>query len=459
MLSASDRFTISKKLVEIPKQNNQADTIKSQLESKKTKAAQQDIANQNLMDSLTTLINIYQTEHPRYSGITRTTLAEQDLIDSANRTHQNYFFPNDPNTPLPDISSGVWKQFTSFSANIAIGKTYLEVYPGTSTKEQDLIDDVNAKIAVVESFSDVTRSTGQKCISTGTCSLPAYTDEATCVAHSGVWTPGPDSIVTDTDMQTAGDDLKTSIQNWLDFMNATYPLIATSVQDSNATRLAGNDAARADITNADSIIATWQSKSDFDPTTGYTTCISFNSIDVSTLSATKFRATDLQYIKDEITARESYVSSRISELDTYLGGITQDFGTGSISATSGLYGSRFRLIETRLNVMNGSLTAKTGLERAQGAQDQLKNSNSNTQAAYSTVMVATAFMAPAGGTSVIHVLDASGFSVSDSIYVVSDVQPEISGTISNIVGNSVYLSIVVSKNYQESDNARLYKLL
>lgn len=74
-------------------------------------------------------------------------------------------------------------------------------------------------------------------------------------------------------------------------------------------------------------------------------------------------------------------------------------------------------------------------------------------------MVATGFRAPATGINTIHVLDASGFSVSDAVYVVSENQLEISTTITAIQGNAVTLGSIVPQKYRQNEFARLYKVL
>jgi len=455
-LSKNDRISISKKIIDIPKQNKQADLTIDKLNIEKQKAQQEDDANKNLADPVTVLINLYQAELENYTGNGHTQLTEQSILDSADKKFQNAFFPNDSQTALPDISGGIWKFFQAFSGGFAVGKNYLQAYLGVQS-EQSIINDINAKVGVVESFSDVTRSTGQKCTS-GVCSLPAYDNSSDCTANGGTWTPGIDNIVTDIDMHTAGTDLINAIQSWENFINATYSNIPTAVEDSDTTRSTENDSSRADITNSLSIINTWQGRNDYDTTHGTTTCIAFNSLDVSTLNPTKFRAAELQAIKDEIVARQTFISTRISQIDGYLGTVSQNFSTGEIVSANGFYGKRFRVLENRLNIIGGSLSKLRGFERGQDAQTQIKNANANTLASYTDFILATAFRAPATGNKIVHVLDSTGFSVSDNIYIVANDQPEIS-TISSINGNTITLSDVVPKTYKQDLGARLYKIL
>lgn len=465
-ISQDDRIAISKKIVQIPKQDAQATKIQSQLEDAKIAAQKEDGSNKTLMDDLTPLINLYQQELERYDGNGRNQLVEQDMIDSAKHLLRNPFFPNDPQTLLPNIADGVWKNFPAFSGNKAIGKQYAETYTTIpKEKEQDLIDAVNTAILAIEAFevfSDATRSSGNELVDSGTCSNPIYTDQATCELNGGVWTPGPYITTPSTAMASAGNDLINAIQAWEDFLNGTYAVVPTGVQDTDVARSAGNDGSRDDITNTISVIDTWQALQDYDTVTPTpTTQPAFDNFASSNFQPSKFRDVEIQDIKNEITARQAFISSRITALesDTYLGSITQDFGSGEINATTGLYGKRFRIIDMRLNLMGGSLNKVYSAENGQKAQEEAKKSNANAATAYTSVVTASLFRSPSAGNANIHVLDASGFSVSDSAYVIAENQQEIAVTIVGIDGNRVTLDKIIPSKYRETDLARLYKVL
>jgi hypothetical protein len=455
-LSQEDRLAISKKIVAIPLQNAASDTITAQIETEKQKAQKEDDANKKLLDDVNVYVHGYQYELERYDGNGRNQLLEQDLVDAANRKLRNFFFPNDPQTPLPSLPDGVWKNFIPFSGSKALGKLYAETYTPI-TKEQDLINDINAKIAVVESFSNITRSTGQSCNATGTCSLPSYTTQPTCVGNGGMWTAGPDFIGNDAAMQTAATNLINAIQTWENFINGTFSVVVTT--DTEPTRSAQNIASKADITNSISIINTWQALPSFDTTHGQTTCAGFNSYNVALLDPTKFRAAELLPVKNEITARQAFITTRMSELNTNLGSIVQDMSNGDLTTATGFYGQRIRIIDTRLNAMGGSLTKLKGLERGQAAQEQAKKANDNAALVYTSVIRATAFRAPATGSPVVHVLDSTGFSPGNAVYIAAENQEEISTTIVSISGNSITLADAIPQKYRQNEFARLYKVL
>ena len=455
-LTQDERIAISKKIVAIPLQNAQADKTIAQIDIEKQKAQKEDDANKKLLDDVNVFVHGYQLEIERYDGNGRNQLLEQDLIDAANRKLQNFFFPNDPQTPLPSLPDGIWKNFVAFSGSKALGKTYTEGY-STIQKEQDLINDINAKIAVVESFSAITRSSGQVCAETGTCSIPIHTTQAACTGGGGLWTAGPDAITTDPAMQTAGTDLINAVQAWETFINGTFGIVVTT--DTDPTRSSQNIASKADITNTISIIDTWQAIANYDTTHGQTSCIGFNSYNVNLLDPTKFRAAELQPVKDEITARQAFITTRMGQLNTNLGAVIQNMSTGVLTSTTGFYGQRMRIIDVRLNAMGGSLSKLKGLEKGQAAQQEAKNSNDNAALVYSAVMTAIAFRAPATGINVIHVLSSTGFSISDSVYVAAENQAEIATTITNISGNAITLATTIPQKYRQNEYARLYKVL
>lgn len=457
-LTQDDRIAISKKLVAIPQQNQAAENNKAQLEVARLEAEKADNANKALQADPTALINLYQQELNRYDGNGRTEVTEQDMLDSVNRILQNPFFPNDLNTPLPNVPDGAWKNFVPFSGNKAIGRNYDETFT-TVTKEQDLIDAVNSAIAAVEAFSDATRSTGETCSLGGTCSLPIYTDQTSCTDNGGTWTPSPpDNIDPDPAMQAAGDALKTAIQNWEDFLNGTDAVVPTT--DTNPTRSAENIASKDDIANAIGVIDTWQALDDYDTTTSLpTTCAAFNALTAGDFTASKFRSTELQAIKNEITARQAFISTRTGQISGHLGTVNQDFTSGELLGGSGFYYQRFLIIDMRLNAIAGTLGALKGLENGQKAQQEFQNSNNNASTALSLVMYASAFRSPGTNITSVHVLDASGFAPSDLVYIVSDTQAEIAATIVSIDGNRLVLDTAIPEKYRHTEGARVYKLL
>lgn len=470
-LSQDERIQISKKIIDIPVANASFDDNKANLDENLIKITNEDNANKSLMDDKTAFIDPYQSELTQLDANVRTEMVEQDIIDGAEKKLQNFFFPNDISTPLPSIPDGIWKFLAPFSGSIAIGKNYLEAFPSTTTKEQDKIDDINTQITIIESAIAGTRSTGLECSqdTSGSCSgedNPPQTSQATCEADNGVWTPtgGADSYSPEAVIQQALTDIVTAIGDWKTFLIAEKALILTT--DTDAARQAQNDTAIADIDNTISILDTWTAFDDWDTTTtlpsgsGGTACAAFAAMFSSEFTVSKLRDTELQTIKDEITARASFITVRIAEITTNLGSVGQNLSTGEINASgSGLYDGRFKAINVRLNLLGGSLNKKLGIIKAQDAQDAQKATNDSAASLYDSVMKVSLLRAPASNSGTIHVLDASSFSISDTVYIVAEDQLELTGTILNISGNTVFLDFNIPAKYTHNNRSRLYKII
>ena len=459
-LSQDDRISISKKVVDIPKEDAISLDNKAKLEKLRVKSQKIDDANKSLFDDKNVLINSYQNELKRLDGNDKTEIIEQDIVDTANNKLGNFFSPNQLSTPTPSLPDGVWKQFPPFSGNKALGKNYLEVFPAVVTKENDKISTLNNVIGIMESYSPIQRSTGQICNSGGTCSLPAYTTQSTCVGAiptPGIWTSGPDIISNDPIVQNTATSLISEVENWKLFLQASIPFI-TAI-DSNTTRQNENNIAIADINNSISIINVWLTRSTFDTSHGQTTCIGFNSYDVNLLSATKFRSNELQLLKNEITDRVSFITTRINQIGTNLGSITQDLSTGILTSTTGLYGQRMNILDLRLNLINGSLRKLENIKLGKKSQDQAIASNASAKSVYTSVLTVSAFSAPSLGSTIIHVKDTSDFSLSDNVYVASDTQQEISTVIVAISENMITLAKSIPSKYRQNENARIYKVI
>ncbi len=465
--SQDERIQISKKIIDIPLANANFDDTKASLEENLIKATNEDNANKSLMDDKTVFINPYQLEIAQLDSNVRTELKEQDVIDGANKIKQNFFFPNDVNTSLPSIPDGIWKFLTPFSGSIAIGKNYTEAFPSATAKEQDKIDPINTQISIIESAIAGTRSTGLECLEdlSGTCiGGSGGATEGACTGGGGTWSAnnGPDTYSPEAVIQQALIDIGSAIGDWKTFLITEKSFILTT--DTDTARQAQNDIAIADIDNTISIIDTWIGFDDWDTTTtlpsgsGGTACAAFAAMISGDFTASKLRDTELQTIKDEITARLSFITIRIAELTVNLGSVGQNLSTGEIDGSgSGLYEARYQAINVRLNLLGGSLNKKLGIIRSQEAQDAQKDTNDLAAALYDTAMKVSTLRAPAAGTGTIHVLDASAFSIGDVIYVVAEKQLELTGTISNISGNTVFLDFDIPAKYTHENSSRLYK--
>lgn len=152
-------------------------------------------------------------------------------------------------------------------------------------------------------------------------------------------------------------------------------------------------------------------------------------------------------------------ATRKSQINAILGSINQNLSTGEVTGGSGFYFDRFKFIVLRLDLLAGSLVEQVGIEKGISAQNSQKTFNSNAATTYLDVVYASKFIAPAANTGTVHVKDASGFSIGDSIYVVAENQQELVGNVTNIDNNTLFLDVKIPQRYTHENLARVYKVL
>jgi hypothetical protein len=434
-LTSDQRIEISKKVVSIPLENASALDSKSKLQELKVKTQSQDDGNKSFSDAKTVFINGYQNEVKRIDGNDRTEITEQDFNDSAVNKIGNFFFPNQQSVPTPSLSDGVWKQFVPFAKTKAVGKFYNEAYQ-TIQKEDDIITLIQGYNTSMDAFTGIQRTTGQSCT---------------------VGAPPPDVIANDPTIQALSTNIITQVNNWKTFLTTSLPFVVTI--DPDVVKQAQNNTSIADINNSIAVIDAWLAIATFSTGHGQTTCAGFNAYNPFLLPIAKYRTDAFNTLKNEITARLAFITTRIVELNTNLGSVTQNNTDGSITALSGLYGERFPFINLRLNLMSGSLKKLEGLKLGQRAQDESVNFNTLALAAYGAIMFTTTLAAPSTGGDKIHLKDASGLSVGNSIYLVANEQSEIALTILAKTGNMIQVSQEISQKYRTDNLSRVYKIL
>lgn len=461
------RIEISKKIVEIPDQNKALDGNVASLDAQLVKVTNEDNANKDLMDRITPIINGYQNEIELLDGNQRNELIEQQVIDSANKIEGNFFFPNDLDQPTPNIPDGIWKNLLPFSGNIAIGANYNESYTQI-TNEPDTLTEINNLITQIETYAEVERLSGKQCQveDQGSCAgeTPpgSGVDQATCTLNGGTWTPLLVGVKSPSDVVALLASLNSEVATWKSLLQSQKSAIQVAdALDNDATHTSENAAAIADIDNAIVEIDSWLAYQDFDTSRSLPDdCDDFDNLDEDDFDPAKLTSTVIQIIKDEVTARQAYTTTRLTQVGGYLGNVGQNLTTGELDGSgSGFYDQRFSIINIRLNLLGGSLNKKLSAEKGKDAQGAFKETNNQALSTYDTAMKASKFRAPASNTGTIHVLDGSGFSIGDSVYVIADQQEELSGTILNVSGNTVFLDFTVPAKYTNINFGRLYKTL
>ena len=437
-LTQQQRIQISKKIVSIPKENESMTNSMAILNAELVKAQEIDAGNKTILDLREPVINGYQAELQMLDGNGRSITTEAIIQDAANRVIGNFYFYNQVGVATPSVPDGVWKNFYPFLLGYGIGKNYFEVYP-TVQKEQDLIDAFQSAVTALEVFHPMERCTGQNAV-------------------AGVF-PDPDVIAAYPAVQAALTAVTTAVGNYNTFLTTQSSNVY--ITDYNTTRQSQSVTAKNNIDNIiKPAIATWTAYNDYNTGHGQTTFAGFYAYDTTLLQPTKGNPVQLGILKTAITTRKNFIdNTRIGQLVGYLGTITQNIGDGTVTSKSGLYGERSLGINLRLGVMTGSLTKVISLSKGMEAQQNIIDSNNSNLDAYDLIIKVSKFKAPASANNIIHVLDSSDFSVSDTVYVCGDGQAELTGTIVAINGSRVDLSFDVPKKYTPANNSRLYKTI
>lgn len=456
-LSQADRIAFSLNIVSADPQIANIEEAKGLISDEIAATQALDTANKNLFDPVNVWVNKYQKEFNLLDGNLRTEILEQNIQDSANRVIGNYFFPNDTLTTVPSLAAfdNVWPQTIPFALTQAIGKNSSESYT-IIQKEGDLIAAAIGYITAAGAFMDIENTTGQRCVSTGTCSNPIYTDQTSCTLNGGIWTPGPDSIQSYPAVQTLKTNLVNTINALITFVNNEAAQVVTD--DMNAGRQADNNAAINDINNVlIPALNTWLGYSDFNTAHGQSTCVGFYGYNSNLLAPTKLHSTQLAFLLSTLNTRLAYITTRIAQLNAVLGTITQDVNTGAILTSSGFYGQRFSFLLLRLNTFGGTLIKLTGLLSAIDAQDQMEAAILQAKNTYLTVISASALTAPTNGTNIVHAIVPTYFSAGDTVYIFAEDQIELQRAVKSVNGTMITLNDTVPAKYRQDSNARIYK--
>ena len=154
----------------------------------------------------------------------------------------------------------------------------------------------------------------------------------------------------------------------------------------------------------------------------------------------KLDGTGILVLTNETAARLIFIPTRISQIDARLGTVSQNLD-GTIASFSGLYGARYINVDSRINLADGTLSKQVGAELAKRVQTETIANNNNYKTYLETsVLRATKFTANANGTNIVPVSDVTGLAVTNTIFVVSETQAELTGTITAINGLNITLS-------------------
>lgn len=173
----------------------------------------------------------------------------------------------------------------------------------------------------------------------------------------------------------------------------------------------------------------------------------------------RFVNTSLTPIQSLITTRQLFVTSRTAQILMAIGNVV-DNGDGTYGGIVGSsYYERYKWLDVRLNRASGSARRYFDSSSSLGALNTLSTNNTNLATDYNAYFLTKA-VTNQEGKPIIFVNDVNGLSIGDTITAVSETQPEISRTITNLIStNQVQLSAALPLSYLVSDTTRIFKTL
>lgn len=454
-LIKEDRITFSGKIATSEEEIKGLDMAAAAVQKALEQAQALDEANKRLGDPTQAFILKYQAEFGNLDGQVRSVFVEQDIIDSANKKLGNYFFPNNAQLSIPSLSgtNNVWTKVKPFALAFGVGKNYDQSYT-LVTGEAAMLTQALAYITAAALYTDIQNTTGQHCVNGGTCSNPLYTDEATCLLNGGIWTPS-ETIEPFPDIQTLKTDLVAKVNQIVAMLNTELTNIVTN--DPDPTNAGWNTAALNDINNVIlPALNTWLAYVDFNTSHGQTTCAGFNGYNANLLAPTKLHSTELAALQLALQNRQTFITTRQTQLNTILGTVNQNISTGDVTG-SGLFFRRYQFLNLRINVLNGSLTDLASLQAGQTAQNTIKQNTIDAVNLYKTILPTSTMQQSATDTAVLSLIDPSPFNPGDTVYVMADDQEELLRAVKSKNGSVVILNDVVPSKYKIESNLRIYK--
>lgn len=168
----------------------------------------------------------------------------------------------------------------------------------------------------------------------------------------------------------------------------------------------------------------------------------------------KFVDTSLNNLASAYNQRISLSSTRVSQISTNLGSVSQD-GEGNASG-SGVYLQRWKCLGYLINTANGPVYQANGLGAAKGNFEDKVKSTADKLATFSNlVRYGAGTKDPVGNA--FEISGANQFAVSDAVFLTANDQAAISCTITAISGNLVTISATIPKEYNKASKIGLIK--
>lgn len=476
--NAAERKSISLQLVALPQIVEDSLATKDSMDDLRAQLLAQDADLKKFFDFYNNQVDQYHSERQQINGVTSTSVTEAQVQSSAKKENGNLYFPatetfawqhftpyvaSDSNLKgLPSGNAGDWELSAisnTLDGVLGINALFQLMKNGQAGATADTgslsggVLTVTVGGQTIGSLAFIGTTTLVRINSAGMAPL---TFNVTVVIGPGTASgavynalPAHNNAQRNTLTSTIpayttllANEIIARIQDWEDFLSAQVSALASN-DDDRSPQAAQNTAASADASNAISIINAWQAL----PLTG------------SSGSDSKFVDVNFGNIETEITARQAFTSTRLSQISTALGSITQNPGDGSVTG-SGAYKLRYDQVNNRINLTGGPLSAYWQKGLASSALQSIADTKNSQLDTFGNKMKAVGLTTSAKGTQKIEVSSTSDFSAGQTVYVVSETQSEITGTIFSIDGpTKMTLNFIVPATYTTADKSRILRLV
>ena len=176
------------------------------------------------------------------------------------------------------------------------------------------------------------------------------------------------------------------------------------------------------------------------------------------LASPDYTSGGLSPISSEITVRIAFIPTRITQIVTALGSVSQ-VGEVISGVAGSSYFQRYTWLNIRINRVSGSARRYFDADLGIGTLGTLAANNTQVQDQYSNYFVTKAITF-IDSTPIIQVSDLASLAQGDAVTVLSETQPEIQRAIIQLMGTTqIQLDQPIPNTYTTDDKVRLYKTL
>jgi len=469
VFTAADRLAITRRSLNIVLENQAYQASSNAFTTQQAMLLQVDQSNQKFYDFYNAQVQSYENEARAIDGQVAATYSPSDLTTAAQTPNVAPFYPTTPAPAyaltLPLIQDGsftnneVRGRFFPSSTdvlheqNVISGLSTLITYylagsfgtaslPTTTTVPAGVVTGLVLTMASTTGLSNGQMVTITNGSNVGVYTITASTVNVSITVSSVI--PSPTAITSGTVSNTSATlqaQILANITYWQTEVSSQVTALGTQ-NDTRSPYATQNATALTNANSAHTVLAAW-------------------------LASPSYTSGGLAPIQSLITTRNSYLPTRITQINTALGSssftgsnaLSQSGSTFSAVDMTNPYYIRYQWLNFRINRATGSLRRYYDATANQGGVQQFLNDNTSIKGQYDSYFLTKALTFN-DGSNIIHVTDQTGLNPGDVLTAVSETQPELSTTIVAFMGTTqVQVTVAIPATYTLADKARVFKTL